>query len=460
VRSYLSPLDAVLLELEQEDEAAHLHIGWVAVFDPLPGGERPSLEKLRAQARERLEESSVLRRRLSSPRVSRRSLPVWLPDPDFDIGQLIRRASLPAPGGERELMDWLGEYFSRRLDRSRPLWETTLVENLEGGCWALATKVHLCLVDGFSAANLGAALLDAEPQPEEGVTTLADLLRILGEDADRNIFARLRGAVGEAVSGGIDTALHPQKVDSIVAGSQALAEMLVAGRLGPAPHTSLNGAIGATRRLVAVDVPLEEVERVKQDLGGSDHDVTLAVVAGGLRRLFEQREEDVDQIRAMVPVNLSRASEVLAGRDGASSLFADLAVAEPDPGVRYRRITAASARAKGAKFDGGSAMAASGLGAPMVQSVIARLAFTPRLFNVTVTDVPTFPITLYALGARMRRAIPLVPIFSGQALGIAVVSYDGKLTFGLHADRDALPDLEVIRDGIEQSLHALARVAA
>jgi hypothetical protein len=96
----------------------------------------------------------------------------------------------------------------------------------------------------------------------------------------------------------------------------------------------------------------------------------------------------------------------------------------------------------------------------MLQSVIARLAFTPRLFNVTITNAPALPITLYALGARMRRTIPLVPIFSGHSLGVAVVSYNGNLTFGLNADRDTLPDLEVVRDGIEQSLHALARVAA
>jgi hypothetical protein len=96
----------------------------------------------------------------------------------------------------------------------------------------------------------------------------------------------------------------------------------------------------------------------------------------------------------------------------------------------------------------------------MLQSVIARLSFTPRLFNVTITSVPDVPITLYSLGARMRRTIPVVPIFSGHSLGVAVAGYNGNLSFGLNADRDTLPDLEVVREGIEQSLHALARVAA
>jgi WS/DGAT/MGAT family acyltransferase len=453
MRSYLSPLDAVFLELEQADAAAHMHIGWAAIFEPLPGCERPSLEKLREQVSDRLEESSVLRRRLSSPLVDPSSLPVWLPDPDFDVGQQICQAVLPGRGGHEELMGWLGEYFSQRLDRSQPLWETVLLENLDGGGWALVTKVHHCLVDGFSAANLGAALLDAEPQPEEGVTTLSDLVRMLGEESERNLFTRLRGVVGEAMSGGIDTALHPQNVGSIVAGSRVLAETLVGSQPSRAPRTSLNGAIGPTRRLSAVDLPLEEVERVRRELGGSVEDIGLAVVAGGLRRLFEERAEEVDHLLALVPANLRRASEALADGNDVSSLFADLAIAEPDPVLRYRKIAAAAMRET-------TTAEISSLDPPMLQSVIARLSFTPRLFNLTITNVPALPITLYSLGARMRRTIPLVPIFSGHSLGVAVASYDGHLTIGLNADRDTLPDLELVRDGIEQSLHALARVAA
>jgi len=453
MRSYLSPLDAVFLELEQADAAAHMHIGWAAIFEPLPGGGRPSLERLREQVRERLEESSVLRRRLSSPLVDSSSLPVWLPDPDFDVGQQIRHATLPGRGGNEELMGWLGEYFSQRLDRSRPLWETTLLENLEGGGWALVSKVHHCLVDGFSAANLGAALLDAEPQPEEGVTTLADLVRMLGEESERNLFTRLRGVVGEVMSGGIDTALHPQNVGWIVEGSRAMAEMLASDQPAAAPRTSLNGAIGPTRRLSAVNLPLEEVEQVRRELGGSVNDVALAVVAGGLRRLFKERAEDVDRLLALVPVNLRRAGEALADGNGVSSLFANLEIAEPDPVRRYRKIAAAAARET-------STTEPTSLDPPMLQSVIARLSFTPRLFNVTITNVPDLPIPLYSLGARMRRTIPVVPIFSGHSLGIAVVSYNGNLTFGLNADRDTFPDLELVRKGIEQSLHALARVAA
>lgn len=461
MRSHLSPLDAVFLELEQADEAAHMHIGWAMVFDPPPDGGRPSLERLREQVQGRISEHSILRRRLSAPRIDSLSLPIWLPDPDFDVGRLVRSATLPAPGGEAELMGWLGEYFAQRLDRSRPLWETTVLEGLGDGRWALVSKIHHCLIDGLSGAKLAASLIDAEPEPEEGPTSLAGLVNSLGEDSQRTVLARLRGVVGEALSAGIDGSLHPRKVRSIVAESRAMAERLARDELAAAPPTSLNGQVGTSRRLAALDVPLEDVKQVKRELGGSFNDVLLAATAGGLRRLFEHREEEVDRVRVLVPVDMRLASESLASGRGHPSLFVDLAVSEPDPLARYRKIAAASERkSAGLLADAGAGSAGlAGLSPPLVQTAIARLAFTPGLFNVTLTNVPAFPGTLYALGSPLRRAVPLIPIFSGNAVGVAVVSYDGRLYFGLNADRDAVPDLELMRAGIEETLHDLARVA-
>ena len=239
--------------------------------------------------------------------------------------------------------------------------------------------------------------------------------------------------------------------------------MLVRDEIVSAPHTSLNEAIGGSRRMAAVDVPLADLKRVKGELGGSVNDVVLAATAGGLRRLFLHRgEEAVDKVRAMVPVSVRAASESLALGNRVSSLFVDLAVAEPDPLLRYRKIAAAAEELK--RGDAApateSVIRLAGLAPPVIQSVVARLAFTPRLFNLTITNVPASPITLYALGAPMIRVVPLVPIFSGHAVGVAVVSYDGTVTFGLNADRDTVPDLEVMRAGIEESLADLSRAAA
>jgi len=460
---HLSALDAAFLELEEADESAHMHIGWALVFDPLPGGGRPTLEQVRAQTAERLQALPRFRRRLSSPRVGALSLPSWAPDPDFDVANLTRRASLPAPGGEAELMEWLGDFFSHRLDRAHPLWETTLVEGLEGGRWALATKAHHCLVDGVSGVGVAAVMLDAEPQPKPGSRALAELAAeaeaAQREEGDGGVVERVRHALGE----GIDTARHPRKALELLSRSRAMAETVIRDELIAAPHTSLNGPIGGSRRLAAVDVPLADLKRVKGELGGTVNDVVLAACAGGLGRFFEARGEaaEVDHVRAMVPVNLREASERLALGNRVSSLFVDLPVAEPDPRLRLQRVGAAVDHLKrtGGAAGTDAVIELAGLAPPLTQSVVARLAFTPRLFNITITNVPGPPSTLYALGAPLRRVIPLVPIFSGHAVGIAVVSYDGNVTFGLNADRETVADLEVLREGIEAELEALGALA-
>jgi len=463
MRSHLSPLDAAYLEIEEADESAQMQIGAAMIFDPLPGGERPSLEKLRQQARRRLGEGSMLRRRLSMPRVGGLSLPVWLPDPAFDIGRLIRRATLPQPGGEEELTDWLGDYFSHRLDRARPLWEVTLLEGLEHDRWALVFKVHHCLIDGISGAAIVAALVDVEPEPEEGEAPLAEFSSLVGADSERGVLVRLRGAVGETAGGGIDAAVHPTKVAAINSQSRRLAETLARHDLTPAPPTSLNRRIGASRRTAAVEVPLERLSRIEQELGGTVDDITLAAIAGGLRRLFESRGEGVDHVRAMTPISLrlERASESLARGSKVSSLFLDLNLAEPDPLFRYRKISAAAGVSDGgdAAPEPAGPLRFAGLAPPLVQSVVARLAYTPGLFNVAINSLPSSPIPLYSLGALMRRTFPLVPIVSGHALSVAVAGYEDKMVFGLNADRDSVPDLAVLQAGIETSLAELQTCA-
>jgi diacylglycerol O-acyltransferase / wax synthase len=209
-------------------------------------------------------------------------------------------------------------------------------------------------------------------------------------------------------------------------------------------------------------VPLEDAERVTRELGGTVNDVVVAAVAGGLRALFESRGETVDHVRALVPFSLRQASESLGGGGRLSSLFLDLAVAEPDPLRRYRKISAAASerRRRGAAPDPDPAASLAGLAPPLVQSVVARLAFTPGLFNLTITNIAASLTTLYALGAPIRRVVPLVPIFSGHPLGVAVVSYDGRMTFGMNAGRDGVPDLDAMRAGIEISLAELQVASA
>ena len=169
----------------------------------------------------------------------------------------------------------------------------------------------------------------------------------------------------------------------------------------------------------------------------------------------------MDSVRAMVPVSVREAGESLALGNRVSSLFVELPVSEPDPLLRYRKTVAAAKELKSGDQSVGTEtlIEVAGAAPPLIQSVVARLAFMPRLFNLTITNVPGPQLTLYAQGAPLRRIVPLVPIFSGHAVGVAAVSYDGTVTFGINADRATVPDLEVLRDGIEAALGELRHLA-
>ena len=153
----LSALDATFLELEQLDEGATMHIGGVMVFDPLPGGGAPSLDAVCTEIAARLTLLPRYSQRLSAERTGGMSWPHWQDDPQFDMHNHVHRAALPAPGDDAELCEWSADYFSHRLDRTRPLWEMVLLEGLRDDRWALVTKTHHSLVDGVGSVGRGAA---------------------------------------------------------------------------------------------------------------------------------------------------------------------------------------------------------------------------------------------------------------------------------------------------------------
>ena len=159
----LSMLDTMFLELEQLDESAHMHIGAALIFDPLPGGGTPDIAEMRDHMRARVGALPRFAQQLSGTHAGPLSWLTWEPADAFDLDAHVHHATLPAPGGEAELNEWLGEFWSHRLDRHRPLWEMTLLDGLEGGRWALATKTHHCLVDGVGSLDIGHLLLDASP---------------------------------------------------------------------------------------------------------------------------------------------------------------------------------------------------------------------------------------------------------------------------------------------------------
>ena len=476
----LTALDATFLELEEADQGAHMHIGAVMVFEPPPRGRAPGLAEVCAHLESRLGELPRFRQRLSEPETGGITWPSWQEVRDFQVSRHVRRASLPAPGGEAELLEWAGEFFSERLDRTRPLWEMVVLEGLAGGRWALATKTHHCMVDGVGSVDVGQLILDAtpepptrpetpprepEPLPGRSPRTTSPLGRAAGMGIGlAKVPARVVGAGVGLLRGGASVARHPQRASDALQRSRAMASLIVRDELSAAPRTTLNAPIGAKRRLAVACVPLDELKAIKDDLGGTVNDVVLAITAGGLRQLLLDRDEPLPPqgLRAMVPVNIRTAGEQLSLGNRITSLFVHLPVGEHDPQARYRRqVKEAEDLKSGSQALGSSVLLdLTGHAPPVIHSFLARSLFATRLFNVTITNVPGPQSALYAFGSRMTDVWPLVPLAADHALALAVFSYDGNVFFAFNADREAVPDLDVLAEGTEEAFRELRDMVA
>jgi WS/DGAT/MGAT family acyltransferase len=484
----LSALDATFLELEEADQSAHMHIGGVIVMGPKAGGGAPSIEEVRRDVIARLPDLPRYTQRLSTPHTGGLHWPSWEQDRDFRVERHVWTAGLPAPGGLDELMDWAGEYYSQRLDRTKPLWEMVVLE-LADGRWALVTKTHHCMIDGVGSVDMAATLLDAEPRSRaasSGATNGSGGPRtasILERNPMRpsivqsvaSMVSRPALAMGQAgvraAQAGLGAAewlagmaAHPSRAREALHRSRALAEMVVRDEVIAAPECSLNRPISGKRQLAVLSAELDELKRIKNRLGGTVNDVVLAASAGGLRRLLQERGEELPDVglRAMVPVNVRTAGDHLAMGNRISSLFVHLPVAERDPRRRYeRQMDEAETLKAGTQSTGSKAMMdLTSHMPPVIHSFLARSMYATRLFNLTITNVPGPQQPLYYFGSRVEQIWPLVPIAAEHAVGLAVFSYDGTLYFCINADRDTVPDLEVLNQGIEDSLIELGELAA
>jgi diacylglycerol O-acyltransferase len=452
----LSPLDATFLELEEADPTAHMHIGGILVFDALPGGGPPDVDLLREHVGRRLHALPRYRERLSRRTTGGLTWPHWEPDERFDVSVHVRRAALPAPGGADELLEWAGDFYSVRLDRTRALWEMAVVEGLADGRWALATKTHHCMVDGVSSVGAGEVLLDGARDP---ASWSAPAPPEPPEAREGSFMARLAAAPLQAARAGADLALHPRHAKEALESARGLVELLVRDELRAAPRTSLNVPLSEHRRLAEHTVALDDLRRVRAALGGSINDVVLALVTAGLRRLLLARGEEPPAagLRAMVPVDVRAAGDHLALGNQVSSLFVRLPVARDEALDRYEAVRdEAETLKEGRQATAGRTLVElAGLAPPVLHSVIARSLFASRLFNVTVTNVPGPQVPLYAMGARLRNIIPLVPLAAEHALAVAALSYDGDLCLCVNADPESVPDVNEVLCGIADELETL-----
>ena len=461
----LSAQDATFLDLETPN--LHQHIAAVLVLEagPLRGPEGGiDVERIRGFIASRLHRLPRYRQRLA--RIPLERHPVWVDDPHFALGYHVRHTALPRPGDARQLKRLAGRIVSQQLDRDRPLWELWVVEGLEGGeRFAIVQKVHHCMIDGVSGVDLMMLLMGASPEARfesappwepRAVPGPADLL---AAEAGRRL-----GGVFDALRGAPRALQDPMGLaERVQEGARAVVETLGAG-LRSASDTPLNQPIGPHRRFDWLDMDLEEVKRVKNALGGTVNDVVLATVAGALRRLLALRRVVPEGllIRANVPVSLRTRDQRGALGNRIALLMAELPVCEPDAQTRFSHVCATMGRLKESRQAMGAEVlaAVSEWTSATLLSLAVRVAARGRPYNLVVTNVPGPQLPLYLLESRMEACYPVVNLLPCQALGVALFSYAGRLSWGFTADWDLVPDLHEFVRAIRESFAELRAVAS
>lgn len=454
----LRVLDAEFLHLE--DERQPMHIAGLCIFEGPP----PARDQIRRLVQAKLELIPRYRRRVRFLPLEL-GRPVWVDDPHFDLDHHVRWTTLPAPGDDAAMCALMGDLMSQRLDRSRPLWEVWIIEGLEGGRWALVSKVHHAMVDGISGVELTGVLLDAEPdhplaapvawtpQPEpSGIAKVLDAWRGLAHDA--RTIAKTAAAMTRHPTTGV------RDLRASGAGLAMFARRLLNLRGGV-----LHGNVGKHRSYARASASLADVQVIRKAFGGTVNDVVLAAVSGGYRALLQARpgHPEIGRVRSLIPVSTRAPDEHGLLDNRVSALLYDLPVDVADPAERLHVVRTEMERLKASHMaEAGAQLVHLGnLAPPFVVGPVTHLAMRimhhvpQRVFATVTTNVPGPRTPLYCLGRRMLEWFPYVPIGQGLRVGTAILSYAGRLGFGITSDHDTIHDADVLARGIVHSLAEL-----
>ena len=454
----LSPLDSAFLRLETGKTS--LHIASVAIFDgPPPGYDQiaslfesrlPLLQRYRQVVRE------------APLRLGR---PLWVDDPRFRLSNHLHHTALPGPGSREQLTNLVGRLMSTQLDRSRPLWDCWLVEGLADDRWALINRVHHCMVDGIAGTDLlstllapsapaaGPAVQPWQPRPEPGQLRL--LLSAIGE-VPRHPGIGLRLTLA---------GLRHPRVTSLDIARKAQGVLGFVKLARPAPASSMSGTLGSERSWACAHISLEDVRIVRRHLGGTVNDVVLTTVTRGFRELLINRDESPDRrvLRTLVPVSVRTEQQRGQVDNQISAVVAELPVQLHDPVARLNAVRQELNRLKvSGEAEAGAVLTEGARVIPplVLTSVLSGFFRLPQRMVVTVaTNVPGPPEPLFAVGRELRELYPYVPIADHVRIAVAICSYAGVLYFGVTADSDSTPDIDVICDGIESELNDLLLAA-
>jgi len=455
----LTALDASFLS--NESSSSHMHIGGILIFEGPP----PRYVDLVEHVRGRLSQVPRFRQKLVVPPLEA-GRPLWADDVNFNLTYHIRHTALPEPGGEAQLKRLAGRVFSQQLDRSKPLWELWLAQGLEDDRFAILTKTHHAMVDGVSGVDLGTVLFELEPVPEPAPVT--DDWVPQREPGTTELVAR---GISDAVAAPIKIAeravaavRRPETTARrAVEALEGLSEIVTAFA-DPAPDVPLNQPIGPHRRYVWASSELATFKRIKDGLGGTVNDVVLAVVTGSLRSWLHRRGVRTEglELRALVPVSIRHEDERDELGNRIALMRGPLPVYVEDPVRRLRVISDEMAGLKRSKQALGAEVISrfNDFAPPTLLAQASRINFTTRLFNTIVTNVPGPQLPLYVLGRELQQVYPVAFLPPNHALAVAIMSYNGKVGFGLLADYDSMEDIESLAAGINESLAELEAAAS
>jgi WS/DGAT/MGAT family acyltransferase len=450
----LTAVDASFLT--NETSSSHMHVGAILIFEGPP----PKYVDLVEHVRGRLHLVPRFRQKLVVPPLET-GRPLWADDVNFNLSYHIRHTALPEPGGEAQLKRLTGRVFSQQLDRSKPLWELWLVQGLERDRFALLTKTHHAMVDGISGVDIGTVLFDLEPVPEPAAVeddwvprkspSTAELVgRGLGD------VAALPVKVAEKA---VEAIRHPEGAARKAVEALEALSAVVSEFADPAPDVPLNVEIGPHRRYVWARSELSTFKRIKDIHGGTVNDVVLAVVTGAIRNWLHSRGVRTEglELRALVPVSIRAEDEHGNLGNRITLMRGPLPVYIEDPVRRLHTISEEMAGLKESKQALGAEMISrfNDFAPPTLLAQASRLNFSTRLFNLLVTNVPGPQIPLYVLGRDLEEVFPVAFLPQNHALAIAIMSYHGKVGFGLLADYDSMEDIEILGDGINEALEEL-----
>ncbi|HEX6945109.1 MAG TPA: wax ester/triacylglycerol synthase family O-acyltransferase [Casimicrobiaceae bacterium] len=448
----LSTLDTSFLRVETP--SAHMHVGWLASLR-LPDGVRElDPAKLSQRIAARLHLAPRFRQLVSPAPFGE---PIWVDDPAFRLDRHVTVAPEPVRG-RRDLERLAGSFLSRQLDRRRPLWQIVVVPRAGQRRAAVLGKVHHAMVDGIAAVELGTLLFDlapdaAPPEPAGWEPEPAGApLRIAADALADSALEQFRAARRVAAMG-----LRPRSSLRVAETMRRAALSLAEDMVRPAVPSFVNAEIGPRRALVTERVSLARLERIKRARDAKLNDVVLAVVAGALRQYADVAGADPAPLRAMVPVSVRATGDTPAEGNRITFAFVDLPLDEPDPARQLALVCERTGELKrSGRIAGSDALLRTMVQLPgFLKERAARLAASPRMYNLAVSNVPGPRIPLYAAGSLVEEIHPVIPTSDGHAIAIGVLTYRDSLHFAAYVDPEALPDAHELGRLFRQSVGAL-----